>query len=298
MSRLIEVASDQMVTRQGPAPYDAFVHLDRELREAREQCAEEFEIAGPWSSSQLLETARSWLPTSPLRARLLPDHTIGFLLARCALLKRWPARTVERQQVPLTRSDRGIKRAIDIVFALAALIILWPLLLTAAIAIKFDSVGPILFRQRRSGLNGHHLVIFKFRSMTVLEDGPKVTQACCDDPRVTRVGRFLRRSSIDELPQLLNVLKGEMSLIGPRPHALAHDNEYSTQIANYALRYHIKPGMTGWAQVNGLRGETADLQQMAERVRLDLFYVKNWSLSFDILILLRTCFEIVRNRAY
>ena len=125
--------------------------------------------------------------------------------------------------------------------------------------------------------------------MTVLEDGPAITQACRGDRRATRVGKFLRRSSIDELPQLLNVLKGDMSLVGPRPHAVAHDREYKVHIADYGCRHHIKPGITGWAQVNGLRGETRSLAKMTERVKLDLWYINNWSLGFDINILARTC---------
>ena len=134
--------------------------------------------------------------------------------------------------------------------------------------------------------------------MTVLEDGPAITQACRGDLRATRIGKFLRRSSIDELPQLINVLKGDMSLVGPRPHAVAHDKQYKISIADYGFRHHFKPGITGWAQVNGLRGETRSVDKMTERVKLDLWYINNWSLGFDIYILLRTCFEVLRDRAY
>jgi putative colanic acid biosynthesis UDP-glucose lipid carrier transferase len=134
--------------------------------------------------------------------------------------------------------------------------------------------------------------------MTVLEDGPVVTQACRDDRRVTYIGKFLRRSSLDELPQLFNVLRGDMSLVGPRPHALAHDDHYRVHIADYAYRHCVKPGITGWAQVNGLRGETASFEQMADRVKLDLWYINNWSLGLDLNILLQTCFEVLRDRAY
>jgi putative colanic acid biosynthesis UDP-glucose lipid carrier transferase len=172
-----------------------------------------------------------------------------------------------------------------------------PLFLITAVAVKLDSSGPIIFRQRRSGFNSKEFVIFKFRTMTVLEDGPIITQACRDDLRVTRIGRFLRRLSLDELPQLYNVLRGDMSLVGPRPHALAHDDEYKVHIANYAFRHHVKPGMTGLAQVNGLRGETASLEQMVERVKFDLWYINNWSPGLDLNILLRTCFEVLRDRA-
>jgi len=170
-----------------------------------------------------------------------------------------------------------------------------PLFIVAAMAIMLDSPGPIIFRQRRGGLHGKEFIIFKFRTMSVLEDGPVVKQACRDDLRVTRIGKLLRRSSIDELPQLLNVLRGDMSLVGPRPHALAHDDKYRVHIKGYADRYDVLPGLTGWAQVNGLRGETASLEQMAERVNYDLWYISNWSLGLDLNILLRTSFSLLRN---
>jgi putative colanic acid biosynthesis UDP-glucose lipid carrier transferase len=202
------------------------------------------------------------------------------------------------QKLALTNFERVVKRTVDVVVSMMAIALFWPLFLIAAIAIKLDSPGPVIFRQRRSGLNGREFVIFKFRTMSVLEDGPVITQACRDDLRVTRIGKFLRRSSIDELPQLFNVLSGDMSLVGPRPHALAHDNEYRVHIADYAFRHRVKPGVTGWAQVNGLRGETASFEQMAERVKYDLWYISNWSLGLDLNILLRTCFEVMRDRAY
>ena len=197
-----------------------------------------------------------------------------------------------------TNFKSAVKRGVDIVVSVIAILCFWLIFLLVAVAVKLDSPGPIIFRQRRSGFHAKGFVIFKFRTMTVLEDGAVVTQVCRDDLRVTRVGKFLRRSSLDELPQLFNVLKGDMSLVGPRPHALAHDDKYGVHITDYAYRYHVKPGMTGWAQVNGLRGETASFEQMAERVRFDLWYVSNWSLGLDLKILWRTCFEVFRDRAY
>jgi putative colanic acid biosysnthesis UDP-glucose lipid carrier transferase len=202
------------------------------------------------------------------------------------------------QRLALTSFERAIKRALDILVSATAIVFFWPLFLIAAVAVKLDSSGPVIFRQRRSGFNAKEFVIYKFRTMTVLEDGPIVTQASRNDLRFTRIGRFLCRSSLDELPQLFNVLKGDMSLVGPRPHALAHDDEYRVHIADYAFRHHVKPGMTGWAQVNGLRGETASFEQMAERVKFDLWYINNWSQGLDLNILLRTCFEVLRDRAY
>jgi undecaprenyl-phosphate galactose phosphotransferase/putative colanic acid biosynthesis UDP-glucose lipid carrier transferase len=192
--------------------------------------------------------------------------------------------------------EKASKRALDIVGASIALLLLAPMMAAAAIAIKLDSPGPVLFRQRRNGFNTKAFVIFKFRSMKVMEDGANVIQARRSDPRITTVGRLLRQTSIDELPQLLNVLKGDMSLIGPRPHALAHDNHYSEIVAEYAFRHHVKPGITGWAQVNGYRGETAKVEQMRQRVAHDLWYINNWSLMLDLTIIARTCFELIRPR--
>ena len=236
-----------------------------------------------------------------------------FLIAATARARSWQVRTllgqrglstdglslpVTIQEAPLTAFERAVKRTLDVVGSMTAILFLSPLFLMAAIAIKFDSGGPIIFRQRRTGFNAKEFVIFKFRTMTVLEDGPAITQACRGDLRATRVGKFLRWSSIDELPQLFNVLNGDMSLVGPRPHAVAHDREYKLHIADYGFRHHIKPGITGWAQVNGLRGETRSLEKMTERVKLDLWYINNWSLGFDINILVRTCLEVLRDRAY
>lgn len=194
--------------------------------------------------------------------------------------------------------QRAGKRVLDTAGSLIAITCLWPLLLIVAVAVWIDSPGPILFRQRRSGLNGREFIIYKYRTMTVLEDGPVVTQACRNDARVTRIGKILRRASLDELPQLFNVLKGDMSLVGPRPHAIAHDRKYRAHIADYDERYHVRPGLTGWAQVNGRRGETNSVALMAERVTFDLWYVRHWSLGLDLNILLRTVFEVFRDRAY
>ena len=272
--------------------------LDGAIATAIEQGAEEFLIAMRWGSQELLETVRSRLRASPLPVRLLPDHSMRILLGQRGEFANVLMLPVTIQRLALTNFERAIKRALDFVVSMTAIVFFSPLFLIAAIAVKLDSSGPVIFRQRRSGFRAKEFVIYKFRTMTVLEDGPIVTQACRDDLRFTRIGRFLRRSSLDELPQLFNVLRGDMSLVGPRPHALAHDDEYRVHIADYAFRYHAKPGMTGWAQVNGLRGETASFEQMAERVKFDLWYINNWSLGLDINILLRTCFEVLRDRAY
>ncbi|MBV8683429.1 MAG: sugar transferase [Caulobacteraceae bacterium] len=181
-----------------------------------------------------------------------------------------------------------LKRTIDILGAGIGLLLLSPLLLTVALLIVLESRGWPVFCQRRTGYAGRSFVIYKFRSMRVCEDGPTIVQAVRDDDRITVVGRIIRRTSIDELPQLLNVLKGEMSLVGPRPHALAHDSYYGELVPGYDRRFMTKPGLTGLAQVCGLRGRTEDVADMAARIEKDLEYIENWSLLLDIKILLRT----------
>jgi undecaprenyl-phosphate galactose phosphotransferase/putative colanic acid biosynthesis UDP-glucose lipid carrier transferase len=274
------------------------IALDRAIQEARDRRAEEFVVALRWSSKETLETVRNRLRRSPLPAHLLPDTTIRSMLGRRVLATSGPRMMLEIQRVPLSMTERLVKRAVDIVLSASAIVLLVPLFILFAIAIKLDSPGPVIFRQRRNGFDTDQFVIYKFRSMTVLEDGPTIAQARPGDKRVTQIGRLLRSSSIDELPQLFNVLTGKMSIVGPRPHALAHDVEYKAVIAEYASRYHVKPGITGWAQVNGYRGETRDLELMEERIKHDLFYINHWSIGLDLHIILRTCFEVLRNRAY
>jgi undecaprenyl-phosphate galactose phosphotransferase/putative colanic acid biosynthesis UDP-glucose lipid carrier transferase len=202
------------------------------------------------------------------------------------------------QRAPLSGRERAVKRATDFVVATTALVALAPFLLAISLAIRLDSRGPVIFRQRRCGFDNREFVIFKFRTMTVLEDGGSIVQARPDDARVTRIGKFLRRTSIDELPQLLNVIRGDMSLVGPRPHAIAHDDEFKARIGNYALRHHVKPGLTGAAQVIGLRGETQRLSQMEQRVERDLWYINNWSLTLDLKLMAMTCLALLRFDAY
>jgi exopolysaccharide biosynthesis polyprenyl glycosylphosphotransferase len=192
--------------------------------------------------------------------------------------------------------EQFLKRGFDLAIALPLFVLLAPLMLAIAVLIRFDSAGPALFRQKRLGQGGKPFEIVKFRSMTVLEDGDNVTQVRKGDVRVTRVGRWLRRSSLDELPQFFNVIAGDMSLVGPRPHAIAHDRLYASLIENYELRQLVKPGITGWAQVNGRRGETPAVEDMRDRVTLDIWYARRASFSLDLKILLRTPFEVFRQR--
>ncbi|HEX8989571.1 MAG TPA: undecaprenyl-phosphate glucose phosphotransferase [Rhodocyclaceae bacterium] len=185
-----------------------------------------------------------------------------------------------------------VKRASDVVLASAILLLVAPLMLAIAVAIKRSSPGPVLFRQRRYGLDGAEIVVYKFRTMTVCEDGPEIRQATRDDPRVTRLGAFLRRTSLDELPQFINVLQGRMSVVGPRPHAVAHNELYRKLISGYMIRHKVKPGITGWAQVNGHRGETATLERMQARLDYDLAYLRTWSLRLDLQIVFKTVFVV------
>jgi putative colanic acid biosynthesis UDP-glucose lipid carrier transferase len=274
---------------------DDIAKLDRVVELARDTGASEVAIALNWNRTALLEIARERLRRLPLPVRLLPDHKIRSIIGRSRLCGSF---AVELQREPLTRMERAIKRALDICLAAVILPLLSPLLAIVAVAIKLDSPGPAIFCQRRNGFNGRQFVIYKFRTMNVLEDGPVICQATKRDARVTGIGRVLRESSIDELPQLFNVLKGDMSLVGPRPHAVAHDEQYKESIANYAFRHHVKPGLTGLAQVNGFRGETKHLAQMQKRINLDLWYIDNWSLLLDLHILARTTLVPLKREGY
>jgi len=185
-------------------------------------------------------------------------------------------------------SDRPAKRVLDLVAAIALLVMFAPVLAVVALLVRLDSKGPVFFRQTRTGLRGRAFAIVKFRTMRVLDDGAVIAQTRRDDPRLTKVGRWLRRWNIDEIPQLFNVLIGDMSLVGPRPHALSHDHDYERRISLYARRHNVKPGITGWAQINGYRGEIDTDDKIRKRVEHDLFYIDNWSMWLDLKIIART----------
>jgi putative colanic acid biosynthesis UDP-glucose lipid carrier transferase len=191
-------------------------------------------------------------------------------------------------ETPFTGTNDLVKRISDVVLSSIILILISPLLAAIAIGVKLSSPGPIIFRQRRNGLDGGEIVVYKFRSMTTQDDGPVVRQATKSDPRITRFGAFLRRTSLDELPQFFNVLQGTMSIVGPRPHAVAHNEEYRRIIKAYMVRHKVKPGITGWAQINGQRGETDTIEKMRTRVEYDLEYLRNWSLGLDLRIIAGT----------
>lgn len=263
------------------------------LRYVRNRQVDEIILAIPWSNTALIDGIARELRSLPIPVKLIPDPIIGRLLER-PILDLGPSKAIELQRAPLTTAQRAVKRAIDIVLAGIGLVVLAPVLAVIAIAIRFDTAGPVFFIQIRAGFNGRPFRIYKFRTMVTLENGPVIRQARRGDPRVTRVGRTLRHFSLDELPQLLNVLRGEMSLVGPRPHALAHDNEYDKLIASYAMRQKMKPGLTGLAQVNGCRGETREVFMMKRRVEHDRRYIDCWSLWLDIRILMMTVLQLLR----
>jgi undecaprenyl-phosphate galactose phosphotransferase/putative colanic acid biosynthesis UDP-glucose lipid carrier transferase len=269
--------------------------VDAAVEFARANNAEKIMLALPWNDTARRNAVCERLRALPLPVFLLPDRSVSSILAQ-PTREMGTQLAIELQRAPLSRIELATKRAMDVALAAATLVLLSPLLMAVSAAIKLDSRGPVVFLQRRKGFSGNEFTIYKFRTMTVAEDGAVVRQARRDDERVTRLGRLLRATSIDELPQLINVLSGDMSLVGPRPHALAHHDEYGDVIANYAFRHHVKPGITGWAQVNGLRGETAELDLMRKRVDLDLWYVNNWSVWLDLWIIFRTCIELARGR--
>jgi putative colanic acid biosysnthesis UDP-glucose lipid carrier transferase len=199
-------------------------------------------------------------------------------------------------ETPFTGTNELVKRLSDLVLASLILILISPLMIAIAIGIKLSSPGPVIFKQRRNGLDGDEIVVYKFRSMTTVDDGPVVRQATRNDPRVTPFGAILRKTSLDELPQFFNVLQGTMSIVGPRPHAVTHNAQYRQIIKAYMVRHKVKPGITGWAQVNGQRGETDTIEKMRTRVEYDLEYLRNWSLGLDLRIIVSTIRVLIFDR--
>jgi Undecaprenyl-phosphate glucose phosphotransferase len=253
--------------------------------------ADDVYLAIPWSRTAVIEACVDVFLRTPAEIHLGAEVMLErFREAR--LVQFGPTTGLGLTRPPLTRLQRVEKRAFDILAATAGLIALAPLLALVALCTRLDGPGPILFRQTRYGFNQEPFRIFKFRTMKTMEDGAAVKAATRGDPRVTRVGAFLRRFSIDELPQLLNVLIGDMSIVGPRPHALAHDQRYVERISRYARRHNVKPGITGWAQVRGHRGEIHNDEGMQARIEHDLYYVDNWSLWLDVKIVLMTFLSV------
>lgn len=246
-------------------------------------------LALPWARADLIDQCVRAFMNLPVRVELAPERVLQ-RYSDMRLGRLGSMLTLNVLRPPLGHSGRAAKRLFDFVAAAGGLVLLAPLFAIVALLIKLDSRGPVLFRQTRYGFNQRPFRIWKFRSMRTQDDGAVVVQASRDDDRITRVGRFIRKWNIDELPQLINVLTGDMSLVGPRPHAVAHNRLYERKIDLYARRHNVLPGITGWAQVNGFRGATDD-NAMQGRVDLDLYYLDNWSLGFDILIIFMTIFS-------
>ena len=243
----------------------------------------------PWSQPTLISEFKRSLMQLPLPIYLFAnDEYEPIVSGRGMRVSAMPA--FEIQRAPLSLLERAIKRGLDVSVSLILLTLLSPMLLLTSIAVLFESGRPVLYRQKRKGFGGRRFEILKFRTMYVCEDEQAFTQAKKGDARITPLGQILRRLSIDELPQLWNILCGDMSLIGPRPHPVALDNKYDAVIAKYADRHHMKPGLTGWAQINGCRGETPNVASMNARLTHDLWYIDNWSIWLDIKILLLTAF--------
>ena len=246
-------------------------------------------IAVPWSDVETIELCVEAFLNTPITIHLAPERVVdrfgSFTVARVGAMA---SLELTRPMAPLAVA---FKRGVDLVAASVGLVMLSPLFAAVALLIKIDSPGPVFFFQTRYGFNQRRFRIVKFRTMSTYQDGEDVPQAAQNDARITRVGRWLRRSNIDELPQLLNVVAGQMSLVGPRPHAVPHNRAYERRIALYARRHNVRPGITGWAQVNGLRGETDTDGKMQQRVQHDLYYIDNWSVLLDLRILLRTVFS-------
>ncbi|HEY4805890.1 MAG TPA: undecaprenyl-phosphate glucose phosphotransferase [Paraburkholderia sp.] len=266
-------------------------NLQAMLAFVRENDVRELWLALPITKERTIHRIVTALRNDFVNIRFIPDvRSLSFFSQPVVDLLGVPA--INLAASPVTDLRVLPKRVFDVVFAGAVLVALAPLLALISLAVKLTSKGPVFFKQRRKGLDGNEFEIYKFRSMKVhAEVAGQVTQARRNDPRITRVGAFLRRTSLDELPQFINVLKGEMSVVGPRPHALAHDDIYKDLVRGYMARYRIKPGITGWAQVNGFRGETDRVEKMRDRVRFDLHYMQHWSFALDLRIVAMTMWK-------
>lgn len=257
------------------------------IKGAKNKSFDEVYVALPTDAQDTISGIVAELADCTIPVHIVPDvFTFKLLTARSSSIGHIPIVSV--YEMPMDDLGVILKRILDVVASLCILAVIAIPMLLIAMAIKLSSPGPVLFKQRRYGLRSEEIEVWKFRSMTVMEDGADVPQATRNDPRITRLGAFLRRTSLDELPQFFNVLQGSMSIVGPRPHAIAHNEMYRKSIDGYMLRHLVRPGITGWAQVNGWRGETDTDEKMRMRVKYDLEYLKNWTLWLDIKIILLT----------
>ncbi len=274
--------------------YPVLGNLDAMTDFIREKGVNLVYLALPMRAEERLRRVVESLQDTTASVYFAPDvFTFSLLKARVTELEGVPL--ISLWETPFFGVNGWLKRAEDLILATLILLAIWPVMLAIALGVKLSSPGPIIFKQRRYGLDGREILIYKFRTMTVCQDGEEVPLATRNDPRVTSFGAFLRRHSLDELPQLFNVLQGTMSIVGPRPHAVAHNKYYRNRIPSYMLRHKVRPGITGWAQVNGWRGETDKLRKMEKRVEYDLDYICNWSLWLDLKIIFLTIFVVFRD---
>ncbi|MCA8093423.1 undecaprenyl-phosphate glucose phosphotransferase [Burkholderia anthina] len=265
----------------------SFRSLDAFARHVRECAIPEIWLALPIDDARTVMAVLDAFRDDLVNIRLVPDVS-KLAMFDGEMIDLVGAPAINLVASPLSSRALLHKAVFDRLFAAAVLTCAAPLLIAIALAIRLSSKGPVLFRQQRKGANGQAFTILKFRTMRLHDDSRSVRQATRDDPRITRIGAFLRRTSLDELPQFINVLRGEMSVVGPRPHALEHDDLYRKIVDGYIHRYRVKPGITGWAQINGLRGETDRVEKMQRRVEADLYYLRNWSFAFDMRIVMAT----------
>lgn len=277
-----------------PAPM--LGNVEKALEKAKKGELQHIYIAMPIHAKERIARYLNQFSDTTATTYLIPDFfTYNLLHSRWQTIGN--VHTLSVHDTPFDGIAAWAKRLEDIVLSLFILIIISPVMLWVAVGVKFSSSGPILFKQDRYGLDGQKIKVWKFRSMVVMDNGRDVKQAKKNDPRVTKFGAFIRRTSLDELPQFFNVLQGSMSIVGPRPHAIAHNEQYRSIIDRYMLRHKVKPGITGWAQINGYRGETDTLEKMEKRVQFDLEYIQNWSLWMDIKIVFATIFKGFVNKA-
>ncbi len=285
--RVVGVYDDREPESHSPGDLPLKGKLSNLVEDSRTGKVDYVYITLPMQHEKSISQLITGLADTTASVYVVPDfYVFDLLQARWLNLNGFPI--VGVFESPFLGVDGLLKRAEDLVLGSLILLLIAPLMLLIALGVKLTSPGPVIFKQRRYGLNGEVIDVWKFRSMSVCENGAQVVQARKNDPRVTRFGAFLRSTSLDELPQFINVLQGGMSIVGPRPHAVSHNEQYRRLIYGYMLRHKVKPGITGWAQVNGWRGETDTLEKMQRRVDHDLTYVRNWSFWLDIKIVLMT----------
>lgn len=270
--------------------------IDALIKNAHKGHFDRVYIALPMKEEKLIQNILSELSNTTCTVMLIPDlFTVNVMQSRSEIVNGIPV--ISLYDTPMSGINMVLKRVEDFILAIIILITILPFMLGIALIVKLTSRGPVFFKQERYGMDGKAIQVWKFRSMTVMENGANVIQAKKNDSRFTPIGGFLRRTSLDELPQFINVLKGDMSIVGPRPHAIAHNELYRKLIKGYMLRHKMKPGITGWAQINGWRGETDTLEKMEKRVEFDLFYIQNWSVWFDLKIVFLTVFKGFINKS-